>query len=213
MGSFKRRLHKFMDEDDRWNKAAMLTQGLPRIGLTAPCNFLHFLMFLCNPNDWPIRIVAVSRTRICAFHKRLYELTLYWRKLFNQFASISCLVSVSTFTLAAAQAWSILEIRYLSVLQRSSIISTSVLQAAVSCIPLWLVYWNTWLSHHQCFLKGISMVLVMDWQYLKFIKTFSSGTYFYHEFWLWLDGFIIIRRGLWRLRRLVAKVFTFLTPT
>ena len=46
MGSFKRRLDKFMDEDDRWNLAVVLIQGLPQIGLTASCSFPNFLTFL-----------------------------------------------------------------------------------------------------------------------------------------------------------------------
>ena len=43
-GVLKEELYK----DDRWNEAAVLTQGLPRIGLTASCSFPDFLMYLCS---------------------------------------------------------------------------------------------------------------------------------------------------------------------
>ena len=42
LGSFERRLDKFMDEDDRCN-LAVFTQGLPQISLTVSCNFLTFV--------------------------------------------------------------------------------------------------------------------------------------------------------------------------
>ncbi|MPC28352.1 hypothetical protein E2C01_021554 [Portunus trituberculatus] len=41
--NFKRRLDKFMDWDDRWNKIAFLIQGPPCVGLTASCRFPLFL--------------------------------------------------------------------------------------------------------------------------------------------------------------------------
>ena len=47
LGSFKR-LGNFMDDDDKWEKAEVFIQGLPRIGLLASYNFPHFLMFLCS---------------------------------------------------------------------------------------------------------------------------------------------------------------------
>ena len=46
MRSFKRRLHKFMDEDDRWNETVVLHGG--QMDLTSSCSFHHFLMFLCR---------------------------------------------------------------------------------------------------------------------------------------------------------------------
>ena len=51
MESFKRRLDKFMDEDDGWNLAAVFTKGLPWVSLMAPCSFPHFcyvVIFLCS---------------------------------------------------------------------------------------------------------------------------------------------------------------------
>ena len=50
MGSFKRRLDKFMDEDDRWNDTVVLTQGLPRLcrsnGLLQLPSFSYVLMYI-----------------------------------------------------------------------------------------------------------------------------------------------------------------------
>ena len=46
MESFERRLDKFMDGDGKWNQAAVLTQGLPRVGVTVFYSFLYFLVLL-----------------------------------------------------------------------------------------------------------------------------------------------------------------------
>ena len=48
MVRLKIRLDKFMDEDDSWNWAAVLTQGLPLVELMASCSFPHILIFLIS---------------------------------------------------------------------------------------------------------------------------------------------------------------------
>ena len=50
------------------------------------------------------------------------------------------------------------------------------------------------------------------WDHMR-LNPFSTETHFYHEFWVWLDYFIDIRRGSVYVRRLMTRVCTILIPT
>ena len=64
-------------------------------------------------------------------------------------------------------------------------------------VKIFMVAWQIFEFSPTCIVFIIALFLILSEEIYGF-NPFSTGTHFYHKFWL-LDGFVDIRKGLWRL--------------